>query len=99
MARYDLFPNTGTEGFLLDVQADLLDHLKSRVVVPLLPVDSTPAPIKRLNPIFEIGGRNYVMATQLLSAIPTLELTRPHGNLSKHHDQIVGALDMLFQGF
>jgi hypothetical protein len=27
------------------------------------------------------------------------ELTNRQLNLSKHHDQVVGALDMLFQGF
>jgi toxin CcdB len=99
MARYDLFSNIGTEGFLLDVQTDLLDHLKTRVVVPLLPAGTTPPPIKRLNPIFEIGGQKYVLATQLLSAVSVHELTRREDSLSKHHDQIVGALEMLFQGF
>ena len=99
MARYDLFSNIEAEGYLLDVQTDLLDHLKTRVVIPLLPAETTPAPIKRLNPIFEIGGRKYVLATQLLSAVPVQELTNRQHNLSKHHDQVVGALDMLFQGF
>src|SRR5918994_332043 len=99
MARYDLFSSIGSEAYLLDVQTDILDHLKTRVVVPLLPVELTPPPIKRLNPIFEIDGRKYVLATQLLSAVPKEELTRHHQNLSRHHDQIVGALDMLFQGF
>jgi toxin CcdB len=99
MARYDLFSSIDAEGYLLDVQTDLLDHLKTRVVIPLLPAEATPAPIKRLNPIFEIGGLKYVLATHLLSAVPVKELTRREHNLSKHHDQIVGALDMLFQGF
>ncbi len=99
MARYDLFSSVGAEGYLLDVQTDLLDHLKTRVVIPLLPAGKTPPPIKRLNPIFEIGGQKYVLATQLLSAVPVQELTRREHNLSRHHDQIVGALDMLFQGF
>jgi toxin CcdB len=99
MARYDLFSSIDAEGYLLDVQTGLLDHLKTRVVIPLLPAETTPAPIMRLNPIFEIGGRRYVLATQLLSAVPVQELTRREHSLSTHHDQIVAALDMLFQGF
>nr|WP_084591089.1 CcdB family protein [Desulfonatronovibrio magnus] len=39
MSRFDVYPNTGGYGSLLDVQADLLSHLNTRVVVPLLPVD------------------------------------------------------------
>ncbi|MBS1183360.1 MAG: plasmid maintenance protein CcdB, partial [Proteobacteria bacterium] len=37
MARFDVFPNPGGSGYLLDVQADLLDGLNTRIVVPLLP--------------------------------------------------------------
>ncbi|CAM5429606.1 hypothetical protein TMEC54S_03045 [Thauera mechernichensis] len=37
MARFDVYRNSAGEGFLLDVQADLLSHLNTRVVVPLLP--------------------------------------------------------------
>jgi toxin CcdB len=99
MARFDVFTLVGGEGFLLDVQSDLLDQLASRVVVPLLPVESTPAPVRRLNPVFEIGGRKYLMATQLLSAVPMKDLAKHHRSLSEHEDQILGALDMLVRGF
>jgi toxin CcdB len=35
MARYDLYRNEREGIYLLDVQADLLDHLNTRVIVPL----------------------------------------------------------------
>ena len=38
MARYDVFAGAVEGSFLLDVQTDLLDHLNTRVVVPLLPL-------------------------------------------------------------
>jgi toxin CcdB len=38
MARYDVFASGIEGGYLLDVQSDLLDHFKTRVVVPLLPL-------------------------------------------------------------
>jgi len=70
------------------VQADLLDRFQTRAVIPLIPATSTPPVLKRLHPIFELDGKKYVLATHLLSAVPLAD-----------HDQIVGALDMLFQGF
>jgi len=39
------------------------------------------------------------MVTQFVSAFSAAELPDPEGNLSRHHDDIVAALDMLFQGF
>ncbi|WP_352695348.1 CcdB family protein [Mesorhizobium sp. M0152] len=39
------------------------------------------------------------MVTQFISALTASELADAEGNLSKHHDDIVAALDMLFQGF
>ena len=99
MARYDLYRLGEQGGYLLDVQTDLIDRLQTRVVVPLLPAGSTPPPVRRLNPVFNIGGNRYVMATPLLASVPVAELEPSQANLSMHHDQIVAALDMLFQGF
>ena len=99
MARYDLYRLREQAGYLLDVQTDLIDQLQTRVVVPLLPAGSTPPPVRRLNPVFDIGGIRYVMATPLLAAVPVTELEPSQANLSMHHDQIVAALDMLLQGF
>jgi toxin CcdB len=39
------------------------------------------------------------MVTQFVSALSASELPPVSGNLSRHHDEIVAALDMLFQGF
>jgi toxin CcdB len=99
MARYDVFAGQVEGNYLLDVQTDLIDHLKTRVVVPLLPAKEAPAPVKRLHPIFEIGGHRLVMATHLMAAVPTADLKEKRFNLTSQHDEIVAALDMLFQGF
>jgi toxin CcdB len=56
MAQYGLFRDPDSEGYLLDVQTDLLDGLNTRVVVPLLPKEQAPTPAQRLNPTFEIEG-------------------------------------------
>ena len=99
MARYDLYRHPDEDGYLLDVQASILGTLNTRVVVPLLRPDRAPKAARRLNPLFLIDARSFVMVTQFMSAFTDLELGEKVGNLSNHHDDIVAALDMLFQGF
>ncbi|MEH6717430.1 MAG: CcdB family protein [Aurantimonas endophytica] len=99
MARHDVFAHVGGDGYLLDVQADLLETLNTRVVVPLLPLAAAPKPAARLNPVFTVAGIEVVMATQFLAAVPVSILSPPVANLGSEHDRIVAALDMLFQGF
>jgi len=87
------------DGYVLDVQAELLTHLVTRVVVPLLPEDKASHPITELNPVFEIKGKRHVLVTQALSAIPARELKRVIMSLDAHHDAVTRALDLLFVGF
>ena len=99
MARYDVFANPSGNGFLLSLQSDLLDGLNTAVVAPLLPRNAAPSPAQRLNPVFEIDGEPYVMATQFIAAVPTAILTHRLTNLKDEADNISNALDMLFYGF
>ncbi len=97
MARFDVYPGARGKGFLLDCQADVLSHLESRVVVPLLPMGGLPE-AGRLNPLLTVDGTVHVMATQLIFAIPAHRLGRPIANQATDHDRIIGALDMLLTG-
>lgn len=99
MARYDLYRAPDGPGWWLDVQADVLDGLNTRVVVPLLPESQATVPAKRLNPVFEVEGERAVMVTQYLSAVPVRVLGRPVGSLVDKADEIGAALDMVFVGF
>lgn len=99
MGRYDVYRSPDGNGLLLDVQSDFLDNLTTRVVVPLFAQETKPQAVKRLHPGFVIDGQTYVMATHLISAIPESMLGVPRGNLRRHHDEIVAALDMVFYGF
>lgn len=98
MTRYDVYPGAPGRGLLLDCQADVLDHLATRVVVPLMPAASVE-PIPRLNPLFTINGQTLLMATHLIFAIPTERLLRSVANLEAEQYMIVAALDMLTTGF
>lgn len=99
MAQYDVFPNPGGDGYLLDVQSDLLEGLNVRAVVPLLPRQAAPMAAGRLNPLFEIEGATHVMMTQFIAAVPASILKAPAAELSGRSDVVSSALDMLFHGY
>lgn len=99
MARFDVYANRGGLGFLLDVQADLITRLNTRMVVPLLPLDAAPTPATRLNPIFEVQGAKLSMATQFMAAVSNSELTVPVANLDRESDAIFAAIDFLHHGW
>ena len=98
MARFDVHANPDGPGYLLDCQADLLSHLTTRFVVPLLPLVLAPKPAARLNPVFPIGNAEHVMVTQFAAAVERRELGERVASLADAHEVIVAALDMLVTG-
>ncbi|MFZ5775345.1 MAG: CcdB family protein [Thermodesulfobacteriota bacterium] len=104
MARFDVYENTNPATrreipFLLDVQADLLDGLASRVVAPLVRAEAMGKPAQRLNPTFRIDHIEVVMSTAELAGVPKMVLGNKVGSLARHQDEIVAALDFLFTGY
>ena len=99
MARFHVYRLRSGNVLAIDLQANLLDDLPSRVMVPLHPVQELSWSISRLNPRFSIEGEAYVMATQRMASIPTTELGSDIADLTADSDRIVAAVDFLFQGF
>ncbi len=97
MAQYDVYPGNPGLGFIVDIQHDLLDHLPTRVMVPLLPVE-TGGRVQRLNPILTIEGKEHMLAANLVFTISGRELGKPVANISEDHLAISGAIDMLVSG-
>ena len=103
MAQFDVHPNRDSRSrqhtpYFLDLQSDLLDDHVRRVVAPLVTLDAFGPTIKRLNPIFEVEGRQVVMSTLELASVPRHELTAPVASLTVQHDRIVAAVDYLMMG-
>lgn len=98
MAQFDVYQNAFGSGLLLDCQAQLLSHLDTRLVAPLLPPAQAPKPAGRLNPAFEIGGEPYMMATQYAGAVEVRELGPKVASLAGHDREIMNALDILLTG-
>ncbi|HWT12097.1 MAG TPA: CcdB family protein [Allosphingosinicella sp.] len=98
MARFGVYRLADRPGLVLDCQADLLDHLDSRFVVPLVPRAKAPAPARRLNPVFEIGGAQYVMLTQSAAAVRKRDLGDEVASLASRGHEVMDALDFLLTG-
>ena len=64
-----------------------------------MPAASAPAPEQRLNPFFELNGRNYMLATQYLSAVSVAGLGPIQVSLKSQSDKIADAIDMVLYGF
>ena len=101
MARFDLFELPGGEGYVVDVQSDhVSQQLRTRVVVPLIPISELGKPISKLNPVIRIGGRDYAFVAQSIATLSTGELGGRAGSLAAEHgDAFSYALDILFIGF
>lgn len=99
MARFTVYKNPDGQGYLVDLQADINRHFATRIVAPLLPVEEVPFYASALNPVFEIEGEQFVMATQGMAAVPLAILKHPVASLEHRRTEIIAAIDLLFQGF
>ncbi|HBA89025.1 MAG TPA: plasmid maintenance protein CcdB [Geobacter sp.] len=104
MAQFDVYENNNLQTkkkvpYLLNVQADLLAPLTTRVVVPLVSMSAIGKPVARLNPQFTIKGITVVMSTAQLAGVDKKILGEKVGSLKERRDEIIAALDFLFVGF
>jgi toxin CcdB len=101
MAQFDLHRNRKAGAFplLLDVQADLLASLATRVVVPLMTARRHRArPITRLNPVVRVKGVEHVLLFQEMAAIPATALGEIVASLADRRAEMIGAIDLLLAG-
>jgi len=94
MARFDIY-RLRDGSLAVDCQADFLDDIGTRFVIPLLPRGEGPAPNARINPEFDIDGETMVLLTQLATAVRTSELRTRTGSLDREHLRITQAIDVL----
>eukprot|EP01037_Dinobryon_pediforme_P024984 gene24984-26975_t len=64
MARFDVYKTDDFDGLALDCQADVLDDLTTRFVLPLVAGADIRRTYSHLNPTFTIEDRRYVLAPQ-----------------------------------
>ena len=99
MARFGVYRMHDGDVLVLDCQADLLDNLPTRFVVPLIPASLFRDLYPRLNPVFDIDGIAYFMATQMAATVPCNRIGDRQVTLADKQDAIMNALDMLLTGY
>ncbi|WP_374405690.1 CcdB family protein [Pelagerythrobacter sp.] len=99
MAKFDVYRLRENSMLVVDCQADVLDDLKTRFVVPLFSAEAGVARSMRLNPTVEFEGAAYTVAPQGAATLTLAELGPPIGSLAEHDLTIGNALDMLISGF
>jgi toxin CcdB len=99
--RFDVHRVKGSDATLaLKVQSEFHDHLDTRLMVPLVPLGGTRMkPLERLQPVFAVDGRPYILVTSAMASVPVGDLGERVASLADQHSVIVDALDFLLQGF
>ncbi|MHB1949151.1 MAG: CcdB family protein [Gammaproteobacteria bacterium] len=94
--RYKEAPNVP---YLLDVQADLLSNLATRIVIPLMLATKIKTPIKNLNLEFEIENKRVIMSTAEMAGVSVKLLGKKVMSLQSRRNEIISAIDFLITGF
>lgn len=104
MAQFRVYQNPNpasrkTYPYLLDIQSNLLDELRTTVVVPLCPASvAGKAAITKLCPILDIDGTSFVAMTQLLAGIDRKSLGQEVCDLEHYRSDLIAALDFVISG-
>jgi len=104
MAQFRAYENPNkatrkTYPYLLDIQSNLLDELRTTVVIPLSPSALVgAAAITKLCPTLKIEGKNYVALTQQMAGVDRKILGKEVCDLSRYRSEIVVALDFIISG-
>jgi toxin CcdB len=105
MAQFSVHRNNhartrGDIPYLLDLQADILSILATRLVVPLYRMECLGSrPMARLTPVVRFQGQELVAMVPELAGIPSKELGPALGDLAADRNELIQALDLLVTGF
>lgn len=104
MAQFTLYKNDDKNSrkpfpYFVNVQSDLLDDLNSRLVIPLSPLKALKnINIKRLCPVIEVDGKEFVLLTHQLTSVPCSILKTKVKSLDEMRHDILSAIDILLTG-
>lgn len=101
MARFDVYQYEGRDfNLVLDLQANILSDLETRIVIPLYPVNDFKQEIQEtFRPVLVIENKRYILMTTSLATILVKNLGTQIANIGDEHYKIMNAVDFLFQGF
>ncbi len=104
MSQFSVYKNKNpktkkTFPYLLDIQSDLLDEIRTTIVVPLGKYSAVKYQvITKLCPIVEIHGSKYAALTQQLAGIDRRLLGAEVANISDYRSEFIDAIDLIISG-
>lgn len=104
MAQFKAYENLNRASkkiypYLLDVQSDLLDELRTTIVMPLCPTNpGSKTAITKLCPILEIDGLQFIALSQQIAGVDKKILGDEACDLSHYRAEIIAALDFMISG-
>jgi toxin CcdB len=81
------------------MQSDFTAQTETVVVAPLAVKEVFHGGARWLHPSVTVNGRDLVVATHEVAALPRRMLGKTYANLAGHRHEIVRAIDVLFTGF
>lgn len=85
--------------YLLDIQSDLLNGLRTTVIIPLCPSDTVASiSLSRLNPVFNLDAESLTAMTQDIAGVDRKQLGSQSYDLSSYRSDIIAAVDFLLSG-
>ena len=104
MAQLDIYENLDQDSrteipFLLDIQHELHQNLRTRIIIPLVRLEVQKAGLDALCLKFVIKEQNVFASVPEMSAYPAKELGEKVYNLESRRSDIFSAVDFLLNGF
>ncbi|CND13409.1 cytotoxic protein [Yersinia intermedia] len=86
--------------YFIDIQTDFLNHLSTRLVIPLARKQPTNSQVKVLSPVLTIDHVDYVIMTSLLTTTDVKNLSSDKPMMDARHlrDELIAAIDFLILG-
>ncbi|HHH1370362.1 TPA: CcdB family protein [Yersinia enterocolitica] len=104
MAQFFVYKNMARNKqiypYFIDIQSDFLNHLSTRLVIPLARKQPTNSQVKVLSPILTVDLVDYVILTSLLTTTNVKNLRADCRVMDASHlrDELVAAIDFLILG-
>jgi hypothetical protein len=101
ISYFDVIPNPVSQHrkdrpFYVCVQHAMLDHLRTRLMAPLLSANMKPQ--SRLHPALNIIGQTVVLDPTDLVTMNLRHLGEPIANVASESFRIIGAIDLVLTG-
>lgn len=101
MARFDFYEyNPKHTPYVLDIQADDFEDLKTRIIIPMRPVGAKDKEnLSKIRPVITYKNKKYALIVPEMGSLLVSSMGKKIGNLKEHHHTIVDSIDFLLQGF